>query len=151
MKAFQHFPQIIVLLRGIQRRGGFHPTELPANVPPSARSLAKSHILARRLTPAEWRRMIELFRASPNPNNFMGLETYGGAINALAPDATAFWHRRAAVDVFLFSFSVDEASRDTARAYVREFDRVAEPLSNGHSYQNYPNPGKQELWKHVFR
>jgi hypothetical protein len=22
---------------------------------------------------------------------------------------------------------------------VREFDRVVEPLSNGHSYQNYPN------------
>jgi FAD/FMN-containing dehydrogenase len=116
-----------------------YPTELPANVPPSARSLAKSHIVARRLTAAEWGKIVELFRASPNPNNFIGLEAYGGAINTPAPEATAFWHRRAATDVFLFSFWVDENLREGARAYVREFDRVVEPLSNGHSYQNYPN------------
>ena len=127
-----------------------YPTELPANVPPSARSLAKSHIVARSLTAAEWGRIIELFRASPNPNNFIGLEAYGGAINAPATDATAFWHRRAAMDVFLFSFWLDESHRETARAYVADFDRAVEPLSNGHSYQNYPNPDNKDFGKMYF-
>jgi hypothetical protein len=127
-----------------------YPTELPANVPASARSLAKSHIVARRLTPAEWGRILDLFRASPNPNNFIGLEAYGGAINAPAPEATAFWHRRAAMDVFLFSFWLDEESHETARAYVREFDWVVEPFSNGHSYQDYPNPENKRFGNMYF-
>jgi FAD/FMN-containing dehydrogenase len=127
-----------------------YPTELPANVPPSARSLAKSHIVARSLTAAEWGRIIELFRASPNQSNFIGLEAYGGAINAPAPDATAFWHRRAAMDVFLFSFWLDENHRETARAYVADFDRLVGPLSNGHSYQNYPNPDNKGFGKMYF-
>jgi FAD/FMN-containing dehydrogenase len=127
-----------------------YPTELPADVPPSARSLAKSHILARSLTTAEWGRIIELFRSSPNQNNFIGLEAYGGAINSRAPDATAFWHRRAALDVFLFSFWLDEKQRESARAYVKDFDRVMEPLSNGHSYQNYPNPESKDFGKMYF-
>ena len=43
------------------------------------------------------------------------------------------------MDVFLFSFWLREVSRDAAAAYVDQFDRVVQPLSNGHSYQNYPN------------
>jgi FAD/FMN-containing dehydrogenase len=116
-----------------------YPTELPANVPASARSLAKSHVVGRHLTVEECAAIIELYRASGNADNFIGFEAYGGAINAVGPEATAFWHRTAAMDMFLFSFWLHESSRDTAEAYVSEFDRVLEPLSNGHSYQNYPN------------
>jgi FAD/FMN-containing dehydrogenase len=32
-----------------------------------------------------------------------------------------------------------EHTRDAAVSYLAEFDRVLAPLSNGHSYQNYPN------------
>jgi FAD/FMN-containing dehydrogenase len=116
-----------------------YPTEMPDNVPASARSLAKSHIVARDLTVQECAAIIELYRASGNPDNFIGFEAYGGAINAIAPDANAFCHRTAAMDVFLFSFWLHEASRGEAEAYVSEFDRVIQPLSNGQSYQNYPN------------
>jgi FAD/FMN-containing dehydrogenase len=116
-----------------------YPTELPPNVPNSVRSLAKSHIVARPLTVEECAAIVELYRASPNTDNFIGFEPYGGAINAIAPDATAFWHRTALMDVFLFSFWLYEFSRDGAQAYVSEFDRVLQPLSNGQSYQNYPN------------
>jgi FAD/FMN-containing dehydrogenase len=116
-----------------------YPTVLPPEVPNSARSLAKSHIVERYLTIEECASIIELYRASPNEDNFIGFEAYGGAVNAIAPDATAFCHRTASMDVFLFSFWLREISRDEAQEYVDEFDRVLQPLSNGHSYQNYPN------------
>jgi FAD/FMN-containing dehydrogenase len=116
-----------------------YPTGLPPEVPASVRSLAKSHIVGRQLTVEECRQIIDLYRASPNMDNFIGFEAYGGAINAVAPDATAFWHRTACMDVFLFSFWLIEDSRQDAHSFVSEFDRVVQPLSNGQSYQNYPN------------
>ena len=116
-----------------------YPTVLPPDVPASVRSLAKSHIVARHLTLEECAAIIDFYRTSKNPDNFIGFEAYGGAINAVAPDATAFCHRTALMDVFLFSFWMYEFSREEGAAYVNEFDRVVQPLSNGQSYQNYPN------------
>jgi FAD/FMN-containing dehydrogenase len=116
-----------------------YPTVLPPNVPNSVRSLARSHIVARQLTVEECAAIIDLYRASPNTDNFIGFEAYGGAINAVAPDATAFCHRTALMDVFLFCFWLYETSLDGAQSYVSEFNRVLQPLSNGESYQNYPN------------
>jgi FAD/FMN-containing dehydrogenase len=127
-----------------------YPTELPPNVPASVRSLARSHIVARPLTVEECTSIIELYRASRNPDNFIGLEAYGGAINAVAPDATAFCHRRAAMDVFLFSFWLYETSRGAAEAYVTEFNRVLQPLSNGQSYQNYPHRHVEDFGRAYF-
>jgi FAD/FMN-containing dehydrogenase len=115
------------------------PTELPANVPPSTRAVAKSHIVGHYLTAEQCASIVEFYRASRNPDNFIGVEAYGGAVNAVPPNATAFWHRDAVMDVFLFSFWLYEDSRAAAEAYVSEFDRVLQPLSNGQSYQNYPN------------
>jgi Berberine and berberine like len=54
------------------------------------------------------------------------------------------------MDVFLFSFWLDENHRETARAYVADFDRLVGPLSNGHSYQNYPNPDNKGFGKMYF-
>lgn len=145
--------------RDIWRQGSYRdlndyllnfPTELPADVPASARSLAKSHIVDRHLTLEEWGRIVELFRASPNSSNFIGLEAYGGAINAIAPDATAYWHRRATTDVFLFAFWMYEHDREAAESYVHEFDRVVTPLSCGNSYQNYPNRDQLDFGRRYF-
>jgi len=122
-----------------------YPTELPPDVPASARSVAKSHIVGRQLTLAECAAIIDFYRASGNPDNFIGFEPYGGAINALAPDANAFWHRTASMDVFLFSFWLHENARGAALSYVADFDRVVQPLSNGCSYQNYPNRDIQDF------
>ena len=83
-------------------------------------------------------------------DNFIGFEAYGGAINAVAPDATAFWHRTACMDVFLFSFWLIEDSRKDAHSFVSEFDRVVHPLSNGQSYQNYPNRELEDFGKAYF-
>lgn len=134
--------------RDIWRRGTYRemneyllnfPTQLPLNLPVSARSLAKSHIVARYLSQQECRDVIELYRDVGEPNNSIGFESYGGAINAVAPEATAFWHRRAMMDVFFMPFWIYENTRERAEADIVKFDRVVGPLSNGHSYQNYPN------------
>ena len=127
-----------------------YPTELPPDVPASARSVAKSHIVARQLTVAECTAIVELYRTSGNADNFIGFEPYGGAINALAPDANAFWHRTASMDVFLFSFWLHEDARAAALQYVDDFDRVVQPLSNGCAYQNYPNREIQDFGKIYF-
>jgi FAD/FMN-containing dehydrogenase len=145
--------------RDIWRQGSYRalndyllnfPTELPADVPASARSLAKSHIVDRHLTLEEWGRIVELFRSSPNTNNFIGLEAYGGAINEIAPDATAYWHRRSLTDVFLFAFWMYERDRDDAVTYMKHFDRVVAPLASGHSYQNYPNRDQVDFGRRYF-
>ncbi|NIO39547.1 MAG: FAD-binding protein [Burkholderiales bacterium] len=145
--------------RDIWRQGSYtelneyllnYPTGMPHDVPMSARSIAKSHIADRHLDPAEWRRLVDFFRNSPSSDNFMGLEAYGGAINAVEPDATAFWHRTGTMDMFLYSFWINEADRDEAESYLKEFDSVAGPLSNGHSYQNYPNPDNVDFGKMYF-
>ena len=126
--------------RDIWRRGSYsalndylfnYPTELPPDIPDSCRALAKSHIVARRLTLSECRHIIGLYRRQGSPDNFIGFEAYGGAVNAVAPDSNAFWHRRAAMDVFTFSFWLHESSRGRAEADIEEFDRVVQPLGNG--------------------
>ena len=79
----------------------------------------------------------------------------------LAPDNTwalEEWARleldlrnpQAALDVFLFSFWLYETSRPGAEGYVSEFDRVVQPLSNGCSYQNYPNRQIEDFGKAYF-
>jgi len=144
--------------RDIWRQGTYHelddyllsyPTEMPL-VPASVRSVTKSHIVDRHLTAAEWSGIVDLYRASPSTNNFIGLEPYGGAINAVAPEATAFWHRRATTDIFLYAFWLYEHLRQEADAYVKEFDRVVQPLSNGHSYQNYPHRDNVDFGRMYF-
>jgi FAD/FMN-containing dehydrogenase len=127
-----------------------YPTEIPPNVPASARSLAKSHIVGRPLTIQECAAIIELYRTFYNPDNFIGFEAYGGAVNSFAPDFNAFWHRTASMDVFLFSFWLHESSRAAAENDVSEFDRVLRPLSNGCSYQNYPHRQVEEFGQTYF-
>lgn len=140
--------------RDIWRRGTYgamnhylfnYPTELPPNVPTSARALAKSHIVARYLSRQECRDVIELYRAWGSADNFIGFEPYGGAINAIAPEATAFWHRRAVMDVFCASFWLYEPAREKAEADILKFDQVVGPMGNGHSYQNYPNRNAKDF------
>lgn len=145
--------------RDIWRRGTYremneylfnYPTELPPNLPAAARSLAKSHIVGRYLGQKECREVIEFYRADGNPDNFIGFEPYGGAINAVAPEATAFWHRRATMDVFFFSFWLYESAREKAESAISKFDRVLGPLSNGQSYQNYPHRDVEDFGRAYF-
>jgi FAD/FMN-containing dehydrogenase len=65
------------------------------------------------------------------------LDAYGGAINEVAPDATAFVHRHARFSVQILSYAGDVA---TARARVARARARVAPHGNGQAYQNYADP-----------
>ena len=61
------------------------------------------------------------------------LDAYGGAINRVAPDATAFVHRDVRFSVQIVSYT----SFATARSRVRRARARIAPFGNGQAYQNY--------------
>lgn len=63
------------------------------------------------------------------------LDAYGGAINRVAPSATAFVHRRA-----LFSCQYFSAGGTDAREWVHETDVALRPFVSQAAYQNYIDP-----------
>jgi FAD/FMN-containing dehydrogenase len=117
-----------------------YPTELP-DVPMNIRALIESRIVARPLQLSEWRGVLDYFSRAENGAMMIGLEPYGGAINRLAPHDTAFVHRCAMMDVFVWAFWMHDEGRRRAEGHVRKFRNILAPLSNGRSYQNYPSRG----------
>jgi FAD/FMN-containing dehydrogenase len=65
------------------------------------------------------------------------LDSYGGAINAVAPTATAFVHRNARFSVQILSYAGDLA---TARSRVASARALVARHGNGQAYQNYADP-----------
>ncbi|HEX7297771.1 MAG TPA: FAD-binding oxidoreductase [Solirubrobacteraceae bacterium] len=65
------------------------------------------------------------------------IDAYGGAINDVAPDATAFVHRDARFSVQILSYAGDLA---TARSRVARARGLIAPHGNGQAYQNYADP-----------
>jgi len=65
------------------------------------------------------------------------LDSYGGAINDVAPDATAFVHRSARFSVQILSYAGDLG---TARSRVAAARAKIAPHGNGQAYQNYADP-----------
>jgi FAD/FMN-containing dehydrogenase len=135
---------------GLNETMFMYPTMRPLDVPLSSRSIAMSHIMDRYLSAAEWKKLMDFFRFSENTDNFIGLEGYGGAINEPAQDATAFWHRTGTLDIYFYSFWLRESDRPIAEKCMREFDELVEPMSNGHSYQNYPNRWTEDFGTRYF-
>ncbi len=64
------------------------------------------------------------------------LDAYGGAINRVAADATAFVHRDARFSVQIVSYT----SLATARSRVRRARARIAPFGDGQAYQNYADP-----------
>ncbi len=64
------------------------------------------------------------------------LDSYGGAISRVAPDATAFVHRDVRFCVQILSY----AAIPTARSRVRRARGRIAPFGNGGAYQNYADP-----------
>ncbi|MEN3279975.1 MAG: hypothetical protein V7607_1115 [Solirubrobacteraceae bacterium] len=65
------------------------------------------------------------------------LDSYGGAIDAVAPGATAFVHRNARFSVQILSYAGDLA---TARSRVASARAKIAAHGNGQAYQNYADP-----------
>jgi FAD/FMN-containing dehydrogenase len=65
------------------------------------------------------------------------LDSYGGAINDVDPDATAFVHRNARFSVQILSYA---GSLATAKSRVASARAKIAPHGDGQAYQNYADP-----------
>jgi FAD/FMN-containing dehydrogenase len=94
---------------------------------------ASSVYVARRLS-ARGRRA---FLAAADGGATLVLDAYGGAINRVPADATAFVHRDVRFSVQILSYSAIA----TARRRVRRARALIAPFGNGGAYQNYADLG----------
>jgi hypothetical protein len=102
------------------------------------RFAAKSDYVAKRLPPAGiaiLRRWVE--RRQGRGGGAAILDSYGGAINRVAPGATAFVHRRELFSIQYYASSGNAAGDAPALAWLRGFRSAMRPFVSGFAYQNY--------------
>ncbi len=68
------------------------------------------------------------------------LDAYGGAINRVAPGATAFVHRRELFSIQYYAGIADAADDAAALDWLRGFRAAMRPHASGRAYQNYIDP-----------
>ncbi len=82
----------------------------------------------------------------------IGMDAYGGAINRVASNATAFVHRNA---LFSSQFSASWNATDAAsvvsanRSWLNNTWQAMRPYATGTSYQNYVDPDLAD-WQHAY-
>jgi FAD/FMN-containing dehydrogenase len=73
----------------------------------------------------------------------IALDALGGAVNKVAPDATAFVHRDALFGAQYYTswtWPGTAAGRANQLAWIRAYYKAIHPNANGQAYQNYPDP-----------
>jgi FAD/FMN-containing dehydrogenase len=82
-------------------------------------------------------------RELPELGGGLGFDGYGGAINAVAADATAFVHRDALCQLQMsgsWGSGASASSTAAVGAWLRETASRLAPYTNGEAYQNYIDP-----------
>lgn len=111
-------------------------------IPDMIKETKRCAYIERALTEAEFQKMVDYFKTSPNPYNIVSMEPYGGAICEVAPNATAFVHRNAYFDIFTDSFWMQDSEQAEAFQWLRDYYESApmKEIWSNHYYQNYANP-----------
>jgi len=119
--------------------------KLPGPPPtPNMHEIKSSAYLAKPMSLEDWTAFFNYFVDNipkTNSYNLAVLEVYGGAINAVPPEATAFIHRDVYMDIYVDAFwsEGDElGSYDQAQEWMDGLNELLAPKVNGHYYQNYP-------------
>lgn len=109
-------------------------------VPDNAREDKQCGFIARLLTEADWQKIIDYFKTTPNNYGAIALEPFGGAINAypVGKAGNAFIHRDVYMDFYVDVFWLSEAERQRVVVWLDGFMELMKPYFNGHAYQNYP-------------
>lgn len=68
------------------------------------------------------------------------MDSYGGAINEVAPGATAFVHRNALFSLQYAAYWQTPAGASAGLTWIRSAVRTTQPYVSGYSYQNYIDP-----------
>ena len=77
------------------------------------------------------------------------LDPYGGAINRIAADATAFVHRAALFSGQYLAHPATPSNMTAASSWLQGFYAAMRPFVSGFAYQNYIDPGLA-TWKHAY-
>jgi len=110
---------------------------LPGIPVPPQPMLARSGYVSRPVELKEWEAICKKFAETPNQWNIIGIETYGGAINAYPRSGNAFIHRDVDMNLFVFAF-LEPGKEKPDQAWLDEMAATIEPVWNGQVYQNYP-------------
>ena len=81
--------------------------------------------------------LVGRFAACPSPLTAVVLDHWHGAATRVAPDATAFPHRRPGYSLVLLSQWRDHADTDRNVAWTRETHAVMEPFTRAARYANF--------------
>ena len=118
----------------------------PAECRRSPRDLfaAKSSYARRPVAPTGIRALVDAVerrqRQAALGSGAILLDSYGGAINRVAPDATAFVHRDALFSLQYLAYWGTPSGAAPARAWIGAAHRAVRPFVSGSAYQNYIDP-----------
>jgi FAD/FMN-containing dehydrogenase len=101
---------------------------------------AKSAYFARPLSAGGVRAITAAIEARRDGTGAVLLDPYGGALNRVAVDATAFVHRDQLYSAQLLAYWTDPSSGAEADRWLAALGRALRPHSSGQAYQNYIDP-----------
>jgi FAD/FMN-containing dehydrogenase len=128
-----------------RRWGGCHTLTLEqCAVPHPMAFAAGSDYIAKRPAAAALAAFPATIEARGTASGALLVDAYGGAINRVAPKATAFVHRDQLASVQIFA-----AGDGSARTWVNAARKAIRPATSGFSYQNYIDPDLA-TWKHAY-
>lgn len=123
------------------------PWQNPAGTLQRENEFAKSHIFNRALSPSAISAIIAAVEQrqgySGGGQGGVAFDALGGAVNRIAPDATAFVHRDGLfVGQFTTTWSQSATSTHTGaqQGWLRAFHQTMTPYASGQAYQNYLDP-----------
>jgi FAD/FMN-containing dehydrogenase len=150
------------------------PWQNPAGTLGRVPELAKSDFYAAKLPPAGISTLLghveqmRLVSGAPGAAGGVAFDAFGGAINRVGPDATAFVHRGA---LFLAQYTTTWTVQPSAgtpglgepggaagarsagvrrqRAWLQSFHAAMRPYTNGEAYQNYADPDLAD-WRRAY-
>jgi hypothetical protein len=122
---------------------GESPSE--CRVPPSDLFAATSSYARKPLTGAGARAIVAAVERRQAQSSLGSgailLDSYGGAINRVAPDATAFVHRDALFSLQYLCYWGSASAAAPSIAWLNGARRAVRPFVSQFSYQNYIDPG----------
>lgn len=102
----------------------------------------QTRYVARDLTLAEWRSLLDFLTTSPpNHYSYFYLEIYGGQINSYPVENSAFIHRDVAFNACLDVFWYHGDNPEPVKRFLRDWCDLMDPMWDGEVYQNYPAEG----------